>query len=191
MPFEPNSKLITSDDWCLSRREWGPAMASLEVSFPSWQRPLLHPQAQRPLFGSEETFLKPSNRMGPGSTETRTQEPWWPHLPASQLALLTSPVLSLLYAKGSVPQGRVGTSPHLPPPAHCLQNRKDAEPRIFPPESDAATILCPADSHIPVQIEFENLLLYSRNFVYLLCSGNRFSGDLKLPESWEYLLLEK
>lgn len=42
-----------------------------------------------------------------------------------------------------------------------------------------------------VQIELENLLLYSRNFVYLLHSGTRFSGDLKLTESWEYLLLEK
>lgn len=108
MPFELNSKLITSDVWCLSRREWGPAMASLGVGFPSWQRPLLHPQAQLPLFGSEETFLKPSNWMGPGSTETRTQEHWWPPLPASQLALLTSPVLSLLYGKGSAPPPRQG-----------------------------------------------------------------------------------
>ena len=114
MPFELNSKLITSDVWCLSRREWGPAIASRGVSFPSWQRPLLHPQAQLPLFGSEETFLKPSNWMGPGSTETRTQEPCWPHLPASQLTLLTSPVLSLLYVKGSAPPRQGGD---LPPPA--------------------------------------------------------------------------
>ena len=149
MPFELNSKLITSDVWCLSRREWGPAMASLGVGFPSWQRPLLHPQAQLPLFGSEETFLKPSNQMGPGSTETRTQEHWWPPLPASQLALLTSPALSLLYGKGSAPPPKAGWGLSLP--AHCLQNRKDAEPRIFPPESDADTMLCPAASHTDEQ----------------------------------------
>lgn len=110
--------------------------------------------------------------------------------------LLSSPCSQILScpfftSKGVPPKAGGGTSPHPLPPAHCLQNRKDAEPRIFPPESDAATTLCPADSHIPIQIEFENLLLYSRNFVYLLCSGNRFSGDLKLPESWECLLLEK
>lgn len=109
-------------------------------------------------------------------------------LPASQLALLMSPVLSLLYGRRSapLPEGRVGTP--TPTPAHCLQNRKDAEPGIFPPESDAATLLSPADSHVPVQIEFENLLLYSRNFASLLRNGTRFSGDLKLTESWEHFL---
>ena len=112
-------------------------------------------------------------------------------LPASQLALLTSPVLSLLYGRRSGPDPKAGWGPpHPPPPAPCLQNRKDAEPGVFPPESDAATLLCPADSHVPVQTELENLLLYSRNFAYLLQSGTSFSGDLKLRESWEHLLLE-
>lgn len=110
-------------------------------------------------------------------------------LPASQLALLTRPVLSLLHGGRSGPDPKAGWGPP-PPPAHCLQNRKDAEPGIFPPESDAATLLCPADSHVPVQTELENLLLYSRNFAYLLRSGTSFSGGLKPRESWEHLLLE-
>lgn len=97
------------------------------------------------------------------------------------------PVPSSRWKEWPRPEGRVGTPP---PPAHCLQNRKDAEPGIFPPESDAATLLCPADSHVPVQTELENLLLYSRNFAYLLRSGTSFSGGLKPRESWEHLLLE-
>jgi len=139
MPFELNSKLITSDVWCLSRREWGPAIASRGVSFPSWQRPLLHPQAQLPLFGSEETFLKPSNWMGPGSTETRTQEPCWPHLPASQLTLLTSPVLSLLYVKGSAPPRQGGG----PPPTRRLRHIACKTEKMQSPESSLLRAMRP------------------------------------------------